>query len=74
MTKEQIRKGQSKIREEIRDQELAITEHETQIKRFELMVKEEDLAIAIIRNKVAVLMRNYEGLNLETPKKAKARK
>jgi len=74
MTKEQIRKEQARIREEVRDQELAITEHEVVIKTYEATIKGREVDIAKVRNKIAVLMREYEAFNLETPtKKAKAK-
>jgi hypothetical protein len=69
MTKEQITKEQARIREEISDLEIAITEHELGIKGSEIDIKVEEEAILKLRNQIAVLMRDYHGLKLEAPTK-----
>jgi hypothetical protein len=74
MTKEHITKEQARIREEISDLEIAITEHELEIKGSEIYIKCEEEEILKVRNKIAVLMRDYHGLKLEAPaKKAKVK-
>jgi hypothetical protein len=75
MTKEQIAKRQATIREEMADLEVAVTEHQLEIKSSEIYIKIEEEEILKIHNKRAVLVREYEGLNLETPtKKASVKK